>query len=198
MEVLATMGDLVILPPQLRRSCPRPFCSSQPPWPLWTPRFPLCWPFGGLDPLDCCHHPGLPDSGHHGSPWISRSIPDPRPPRSPFPVPVPTHSDGDGVLVGWHVEDQLGCAISLRGDEALEVVGLDGDARSRGIIGVGDLNLGRMQYGMGRCVVWGHSVRMWHKDMARGHAVGTWHRDVTWGHGSQWGCDTGTWRGDTP
>lgn len=89
MEVLATMGDLVILPPQLRRSCPRPFCSSQPPWPLWTPRFPLCWPFGVWSPLivvtilvsltpAIMAHPGYPapsqTRGHPGPLSLSLSL----------------------------------------------------------------------------------------------------------------------------
>ena len=57
------------------------------------------------------------------------------------PVPVPTHGDGDGILVGRHVEDQLGCAITLGGDETLEAIGLDGDTRSRGLIWVSDVDL---------------------------------------------------------
>jgi len=64
------------------------------------------------------------------------------------PVPIPAHSDVDGVLVGRHVEDQLGCAITLGGDETLEAISLDGDTWSWGLIGVSDVDLQGMRCDM--------------------------------------------------
>lgn len=75
---------------------------------------------------------------HHNAQVTS---PPPRPPQLRCHPGVPTHGDGDAVLVGRHVEDQPGRAVALGGHLALEAVGLDGDTRGRGLVGVGDVNL---------------------------------------------------------
>lgn len=100
-------------------------------------------------------HPGhLSDVGclSNPNPQVTSTTPVPshlgHPSSKANPVPVPTHSDGDGVPVGRHVEDQLGCAITLGGDETLEAISLDGDTRSRGLIWVSDVDLQGMRCDM--------------------------------------------------
>lgn len=112
--------------------------------------------------LDHHSHPGpwsvvtgvaltLGRSGHHShldclpNPQVTSPTPVPSHLGHPSPkvtlVPITTHSDGDGIPVGRHVEDQLGCAITLGGDKTLEAISLDGDTCSRGLIWVSDIDL---------------------------------------------------------